>query len=338
MDDKQQHDLFRTEITPEPLKPKISYQDQVMLIGSCFTEHIGEHLANYKLTTDLNPFGIVYNPLSIASQINALLDPAAYSESDLIHHLDLWHSPDHHGKFSHPDKTVCLNRIYARLMDSARFLRSANFLILTLGSARAYFHRETDQLFSNCHQIPATQFTSRMLSVEEITQKLGDALDKLCVRQPTTTILLNISPVRYLSLGNFDNQVSKSTLILAARNLVEHNSRIIYFPSYEIFMDDLRDYRFYEDDMIHPGSAGVEYVWNLFVKAAIDRKSRVIMQEIDTIRRAMGHRSKGFMTPAHQLFLDQYLKKVRELSNRYPFLDFSAEEHHFNSGVLPEQS
>lgn len=326
-------DGFRTVVVPGTLKPPVNHIDKLLLIGSCFTEHIGTRLQEYKFRVDLNPFGIVYNPASIAAQLERLLEPVPYEQDSLVNYMDLWHSPDHHGRFSHPSHETCIAMINSRLKESSEWIREAKYIVITFGSARAWFIKENGRLVANCHQMPGEMFTSRVLAVDEIAELFGRVFNKLVNLNPAIRFIMNVSPVRYWKYGHFDNQVSKSTLILAIRELQERFNQVFYFPSYEIFMDDLRDYRFYEPDLLHPGSAGVDYVWEKFCAACIDRKTRLLMIEIGTVLRACKHRSKGFMTPSHQKFLRANLEKVSLLQNRYPDLDFSAEIRHFSQGL-----
>ncbi len=336
--DKKGTDPFRTEVVPKLLSPPIRYADPVMLIGSCFTEHVGNRMNIFKFNTDLNPFGIVYNPASVAAQINRLMNPEPYTIDSLVIHLDLWHSPDHHGRFSHPSAGICIREINEQLVKSSCFLRKAKFLLITLGSARAYYFKDSNRLAANCHQMPGDKFVSRMLEVEEIVRNFADVLQKLIARTPEIRIIFNVSPVRYWKYGYFDNQVSKATLILAIRRLTETFREVAYFPSYELFMDDLRDYRFYETDLLHPGAAGVNYVWDKFCQACFDRKTRQVMIEVESLLKACGHRSKGFNTPSHLGFLEQNLKKAHDLQARYPDLDFRREIQFFTPGDQSDDS
>ncbi len=316
---------LRTVVGTVQLSPPINYSDPIMLCGSCFTEHIGDRLKRLKFDVNLNPFGIVYNPLSSASQLSYLLNPTGFSKENLVFHQDLWHSWMHHSRFSNPDPDVLLRSADVRAKESSAFLERAGMLILTFGTTEAWYLKSNDQLVSNCHQLPADQFYTRKPGPEELADIWIPVLEKLWSRNKNLRICLTISPVRYFKDGPTGNQMSKSALFLFIGMLLEKFPGLYYFPSYEIFMDDLRDYRYYDSDMMHPGTAGIEYVWNRFAESCIDPMAFPLMEEVDAAVKGASHRPGKFLTDAHRLFVARQIEKIESLQINYPFLDFSEE-------------
>lgn len=316
---------LRTVVETVPLDPRLTYADPIMLMGSCFTEHIGNRLISRKFNVCLNPFGIVYNPLSIAAQIRYLLEPAGFYRSDLVFQDDLWHSWMHHSRFSHPDAGFMLGSINEQALAASRFLEQARMLILTFGTTEAYYLKSNNLLVSNCHKLPAGEFYSRKPDPGELADQWIPLLDLVRRKNPDLRICLTISPVRYFKDGPTGNQMSKSVLFLFVRQLMSACPDISYFPSYEIFMDDLRDYRFYDTDMMHPGSAGIDYVWNRFTEACIDPAVYPVMEEVESLVKAVSHQSAGFRTEAHKRFVLQQIDRIESIMHRNPGLDFRDE-------------
>lgn len=316
---------LRTIVEAEPLRPPVTYGDRIMLIGSCFTEHIGNRLKNLKFTTSLNPFGIVYNPLSMAGQIKCLLSPTGFTRDDLVYHQGLWHSWMHHSRFSHPDAAVLLQNLNEQAQAASAFLNETKMLIMTFGTPEAFYLHEGNRLVANCHKLPAGHFYSAKPDPQELATHWIPLLEQLYEKIPDLRICLTISPVRYFKDGPLGNQMSKSILFLFIGRLMDAFPSLFYFPSYEIFMDDLRDYRFYDTDLVHPGAAGIDYVWDRFAGACIDPAVYALMSEVESAVKGARHRSGNFLTDAHRTFVSGEIDKLTALRNRYPFLDFSEE-------------
>ncbi len=316
---------LRTLVEVDSMNPQVTYADRIMLVGSCFTEHIGNRLKMLKFATSLNPFGIVYNPLSIAGQLQYLLNPVGFSLDDLVFHQDLWHSWIHHSRFSHPDAGHLIESINEQALVSSKFLEQTGLLILTFGTPDAYYLKTNNRLVSNCHKLSADQFYSRKPDPQELADLWIPLIDALMSRNPNLRICLTISPVRYFKDGPTGNQMSKSILFLFIGILMRIYPDLYYFPSYEIFMDDLRDYRFYDSDMMHPGPAGVEYVWTRFVEACIDPSVYLLMDEVGSAVKAAHHSPAGYLTDAHRRFVAQQMDRISALQLRNPFLDFTEE-------------
>ncbi|MDD5509114.1 MAG: GSCFA domain-containing protein [Bacteroidales bacterium] len=326
-------DGFRTIVTPGKSDHPLSHRQGIMLIGSCFTGHIGNNLASFKFNTCLNPFGIVYHPVVIANQIARLLSQQDYSDREIVFHDGVWNSFDHHGKFSDPDKDRCISLINNSLAEASVFIRSAGHLVLTFGTARAYLLKENGHLVANCHKFPDSCFETRMYEPEQILDSLVPVLDALLKLNPAIHFIWTVSPVRYLKEGPLGNQITKSNLIRTITGLLDRYPDSFYFPAYEIFMDDLRDYRFYDTDLIHPGDAGIAYVWQRLMESCITPESLTLMKEIEPVIKSAGHRQNGRNIESHRRFQQSQREKVAILQKEYPFLDFTTEWELFNRKV-----
>ena len=224
---------------------RLDYASRILMAGSCFVENIGEKLKYFRFKVDVNPCGVVYNPLSVAGTLELLLERRRFVETDLWHRDGLWGSFLHHGSFSSPTAEECLQKINGRVVDSSRRLAATDLLILTWGTAWVYRHRETGIVVSNCHKFPASDFERQRLEVEEIVERYAVLFSRLWALRPGLKVLVTVSPIRHWKDGAHGNQLSKAVLLLAADRLAARFDNVSYFPSYEIVMDELRDYRFY---------------------------------------------------------------------------------------------
>lgn len=314
---------FRTEIRiPQHPRP-INYQEPVLMLGSCFTDYIGSILEKYLFDVTVNPFGVIYNPLSIRNSINALLNKDMYEQADLQKHNDLWFSFDHYTRFSDPDPGAALEKINSAFLRAKQKLTSASHLVLTFGTAFIYELPEKGRVVNNCHKIPASQFRRRMLSTNEIVEEVTVMMQELLAQVPNLQIILTVSPVRHVKDGLAENQRSKAALVLAAAELTKgFPENCTYFPSYEIMMDDLRDYRFYGADLVHPNEQAIGYIWEKFLETCFSEQAREIIREIEPVIRARGHRPLHTQTPAYQKFQSELDEKVRKLKNKFSFLQW----------------
>lgn len=331
---------FRLALDIPSFPQKINHRHKLFLSGSCFTEHITKQLANNKFTTLENPNGILFNPASIAASIVSYIEQKRYSEDDLFYYNELWNSWDHHSRFSHPDKQTALKQINDSQQTAHSFLKQSGWLILTLGSAFVYEwiekssplyttkNRETN-IVANCHKLPTDRFRKRLLTTEEVFTVLDNLRYRLMLFNPGIKIIYTISPVRHARDGLIENNKSKATLIQAVHHVVEKFDNHFYFPAYELVIDDLRDYRFYAEDMVHPNYLATAYVWEKFTAACIDPSCFTLMKAMEKINIAMKHRAFNPLSEAHQQFLNSHLSKVQALQTQYPFLDFSAEIKYF---------
>lgn len=314
---------FRTEIDIKEAKYPISIERSLLMLGSCFTENIGALFSKYLFNVVVNPFGVTYNPQSIHNGINQLIDKVSYTESDLGYYNELYYSFDHYTKFSDTDKGVVLKRINVEFLKAKEILSTAGHLILTFGSAYIYELKESGKIVNNCHKKPASEFYRRMLSLDEIISQYSELVKKLLSINNSLKILFTVSPVRHLKDGFVENQRSKSVLLLSINALESlFPDSCFYFPSYEILMDDLRDYRYYNNDLIHPNEAATDYIWAQLLKSSIDEKSKRIIHEIAPLLSALNHKPIHEGTDAYRKFKYDTVEKVRKLQNSFPFLNW----------------
>lgn len=281
---------LQTVLNLEKPSFSIDYRMRMMMIGSCFVENIGSKLDYFKFQTVINPCGIVYNPISVAETLNLLLDRKPLNESELMQNNGKWVSLKHHGKFSSVSKEECLTGINRRLTEDADWLEQTDLLVLTWGTAWVYRHILTDQVVSNCHRFPAADFERYRLSVDEIVEIYVDLFKRLWQMRPDMKIILTVSPVRHWKDGAHGNQLSKAVLLLAVERLCEQFKDIYYFPAYELVMDELRDYRFYAEDMVHLSNQAVTYIWEKFQSSFIASSTQEWMQKIERCNKLLAHR------------------------------------------------
>ncbi|MDR0413765.1 MAG: GSCFA domain-containing protein, partial [Dysgonamonadaceae bacterium] len=282
---------FRTEITVPASGLRLAYRDRILMMGSCFVENLSARLVRAGFAVANNPFGILFNPVSIAGGLSDLLDNRVYTPADLFPHRDLFHSFSHHSRFSGTDAHRVLENLNTHREQSSAFLRCAGVLIVTFGTARCYRLLSSGEVVANCHQLPARLFREERLAVDGITEQWTALADRLREQNPRLKILFTVSPVRHWKDGAHENQLSKSTLLLAVNELVNaRTSCCFYFPSYEIMMDDLRDYRFYAEDLVHPSTQAIDYIWEKFCHAHFDQATRALIDEWEGIQQALAHR------------------------------------------------
>jgi hypothetical protein len=323
---------FRLPFTPKPFLQKIEHQHQLFLAGSCFTEQIGAKLSNYKFKTIENPNGILFNPISISENIISYIDEKMYSENDLFLNNEIWGSWNHHTKFSGVNQAQALEKINQSQKAAHEFLKNTDWLIITLGSSYVYA-LENNKVVANCHKVPTDKFNKKLLSAMEVENSLQTLLKKLKSFNPNIKTIFTISPVRHLRDGFVENNRSKANLIAAVHELIATNENTFYFPSYELVTDDLRDYRFYAEDMVHPNYQATQYVWEKFTTACIDEQSLSIMKEIGIINSAKNHRPFNPTSNQHLQFLKTNLEKTLQLQRSNPYLDLTTELIFFESGI-----
>ncbi len=323
---------FFTEIQIPEFPSKMDYSKRMMLIGSCFTENIGQKLSDLKFNTDLNPFGILYNPESIANSLKMLLEKRIFNENELFQDQGLWNSFAHHSRFSDVNKDLALDKINSRIASSGEFLESADFLVITFGTSWVFELKKTGQIVSNCHKIPSSEFKRFRLGLKEITEVYRLLLIEIWRFNPELKIIFTVSPIRHWKDGAVENQLSKATLLLATDQLISDfgGQSCQYFPSYEIMMDELRDYRFYAEDMLHLSPVAVDYIFERFSQVAIANESLMVSKEVAKIVKAMSHRPFNPNSNEYKIFLRSNLNEIEKLESRFNFLNFSAEKEHCN--------
>ncbi len=325
---------FRTEIEITPLHERIGYRHQLLAVGSCFAEHIAGKLADAKFDVETNPTGILFNPLSIAEALRSYRVGKPVEEAELHCDGERWFHYDFHGSFSDADAAQALKRMNTGRTIGAAALRQADFVLLTFGTAWVY--ERQGRAVANCHRQPASEFVRRRLSVEEIVAAFDESFrirpdenSPLGQSLADKQIILTVSPVRHLGDGLEGNALSKAVLRMAAAELAERHPNVHYFPAYEIVMDDLRDYRFYADDLVHPAQQAIEYIWEKFVAAALDDEARRLLPEVEAIAAAARHRPRNPQGRAHADFCRRCMERIAAL----PQIDFTAEKRYFEQFV-----
>ena len=316
---------FSTQVELPEKQTAIHHSDYLMFFGSCFAENIGNLLQGNKFRCDVNPFGILYNPLSICKALDRILDQRVYTEDDLFLSHGLWHSWMHHSDFSASRPEDCLEKINSRLMKAADELKEADWLVMTWGTAFVYIHQESGEVVGNCHKQPDKTFRRLRQNAEAFVEECRSVLRKCRKANPKLKVLITVSPIRHAKDGMHGNQLSKATLLLAADELCRTCPDCYYFPSYEIMMDELRDYRFYADDMLHPSLMAIEYIWECFSKCYFSDETRGVMKEWEEIRRGIAHKPFAPESEAYRKFLSQIVLKIVRLKEKLPYLEVQKE-------------
>ncbi len=324
-------DRFRTIVDITESASKISYDTPVMLAGSCFSNEIANKMKEGKMEVLSNPFGTVYNPFSTAATIRALIDGKHYTSDDLYLHNGIYLSFDHYTTFSSDNKETVLEAINQKAGEATEFLSRTGHLFITFGTARIYRRRDNNNVVSNCHKIPSSFFRSELLTPAEIVKEWSELLDILHKSIPGIKVWFTVSPVRHWKDGAHGNQISKSVLHISIEELLSHKAVAGYFPSYELVMDDLRDYRFYAEDMLHPSSAAVDYIWERFSEAFLTAGSLEKWEEVSSLLRAIRHRPQGRSGSALKAFSTGMINKLDALGKKYPDLSFVEEADYFKS-------
>ncbi len=304
---------FRTPINISPSSLRLDHSHRVMMIGSCFSEHIAERMQRAGFHVVSNPFGIMFNPASITQTIERLASVRSYSIDDLTLSGERWVSFDFHGDFASRSADKALDAMNRAAERGAKALREADTVVLTLGTAWVYRHG--DAVVANCHKLPSQMFSREMMSVEQITEMLTQTIES---HLSNKQVVLTISPVRHVADGLSENSLSKAVLRVAAANIAARLEQVSYFPSFEIMNDDLRDYRFYEADMVHPSSVAVDYIWERWCEWAIAPSVRSAMHESERLWRAASHRSSEPQSEAHREFCRKMNERIDTLSAQYP--------------------
>lgn len=337
---------FRLDFNVTPFSARIRHNDKIILTGSCFTEHIAAYFSEAKFNVLSNPNGIIFNPSSIVSAIISYIEKKTYSKEDLFYFNERWSSWDHHSRFSFSDAQKTLDEINNAQIKAHETLKTADWLIITLGAAYAYewanksngkLHypaNRSSTIVANCHKATADLFKKRLLSSEEILAGLDEMIYRLSFFNPDVKIIFTISPVRHIKDGLIENNRSKAVLIQCVHQLVEKFDKLFYFPAYELVLDDLRDYRFFKEDMVHPNGIATRYVWEKFLTACIDPSCYNLLKEIQKINTAFKHRAFNPASSTHQQFVNLNIEKISSLQKEYPYIDFAEEINYFKNALL----
>ncbi|HSH19675.1 MAG TPA: GSCFA domain-containing protein [Draconibacterium sp.] len=322
---------FHTVVDVPKYNWETGYTKKNMFVGSCFTENVGNKMSALKYDVDINPFGILYNPVSVAGGLQILLQQKEFEPKDLIQHNGLWHSFYHHGRFSFSTQKETLEAINTRIKTSTEFLKNTDYLFLTFGTAWIYKFKQNGNPVSNCHKISANEFERVRLTTGEIVDEYISLLKEIRKINPGLTVIFTVSPIRHWKDGAVENQRSKATLLLAIDEIIYQLGEKFcsYFPAYEIVMDELRDYRFYADDMIHISEVAIKHIWAKFEESAIDKESRKISKEIEKIIRAKEHKPSGRNLLEFAGFLEKMLERIYKLEQEFGHLNLQEEKEYF---------
>jgi lysophospholipase L1-like esterase len=312
--------------TQIPLKKRtsnlIDYDSKILLIGSCFSENIGDKLSYFKFQATQNPFGILFHPKAIENFITNAINKKEYSSEDFIFQNEIWHSFDAHSSVSSTLKNDLQNKLNTAISSTHKKLKEASHIIITLGTSWVYRFIETDSIVANCHKIPQKKFLKELLTVDEITESLDAIITLLKDENKDINVLFTVSPIRHLKDGFIENTQSKAHLNAGIHGVINARSNIYYFPSYEIMMDELRDYRFYSEDMIHPNTTAINYIWQKFTDIWFSDEALATMKEIDVIQKGMLHKPFQENTNQHQQFLKNLAVKKAKIQEQFSFINF----------------
>jgi hypothetical protein len=315
--------ILQTKIAlKKQLLNQINYDSKLLLLGSCFSENIGEKLSYYKFQSVVNPFGILFHPKAIENLITNAINQKEYTEDDIFYHNERWHCFNAHSSLSSTNKEELLNNLNKSNTSTFEQLRNSTHLVITLGTSWVYRFIETDTIVANCHKVPQKKFLKEILSTDEITESIEAIISLIKSVNKNVNILFTVSPVRHLKDGFIENQRSKSHLLSAIHNIIEPRENTYYFPSYEIMMDELRDYRFYSEDMIHPNKTAINYIWEKFSDTWISEETQKTMNEVEVIQKGLAHRPFNPNSEAHLKFLDNVQQKKETLVKAFPFIKF----------------
>ncbi len=300
----------------------INYNSKIVLLGSCFSENIGNQLDYYKFQTTQNPFGILFHPIAIENLITNAINEKKYTENDVFFNNEQYHSFDTHSSLSANNERDFLDNLNSSIKSTRKTLEEASHIIITLGTSWVYRYIESDQIVANCHKVPQKKFLKEILSVDTISESLENIILLIKSINKNASILFTVSPVRHIKDGFIENSQSKSHLITAIHQVIDKRKYNYYFPSYEIMMDELRDYRFYAEDMIHPNKTTINYIWEKFMSTWFDVSANSTMKEIDIIQKGMLHKPFNPNSEKHLQFLENLEQKKLKIMREYSFMSF----------------
>ncbi|MBL0735352.1 GSCFA domain-containing protein [Flavobacterium sp. GN10] len=316
---------FRTQIPISKSNNSINYDSKILSIGSCFAENMAEKFDYFKFQNETNPFGIIFNPISIEKLFSRISKQELFEEKDVFFHNERWHSYEVHSDLSNFDRQELLESLNKAITETHKQIKEATHIIITFGTSWIYRNLEKDQIVANCHKVPQKQFSKELLSAEAIQKSIQNTIEAIQVLNSNINFIFTISPVRHIKDGFVENQLSKSHLFTALHQVLktEHSKlNTAYFPSYEIMMDELRDYRFYNEDMLHPNQIAIDYIWKLFSENYVSEESAPMMKEIDEIQKSLRHRSFNPESEQHQKFLAKLQQKIEALGEKLPHIKF----------------
>jgi lysophospholipase L1-like esterase len=317
---------FTTKIDIQKNQNSIDYNSKIVSLGSCFAENMGDKFQYFKFQSATNPFGIIFNPVSIERIINRVVNDILFTEEDIFFHNERWHCFEVHSDLSHSNQGEFLVNLNQILVETKKQLQEATHIIITYGTSWVYRNIEKGAIVANCHKVPQKQFSKELLSVTAIQESIENTIRLIQTINPNCSFIFTISPVRHLKDGFVENQWSKANLITAVHNNLQSKicnlKSAVYFPSYEIMMDELRDYRFYAEDMLHPNQTAIDYIWERFGESFIDENSFKTMKEVQEIQKGLNHRSFNPDSEQHLKFISKLHQKINFIKEKFPHMHF----------------
>lgn len=315
---------FSTAVPVTKLPKRLTYEGKILSLGSCFAVNIGEKFKQFQFRNVVNPFGILFHPKAIEQIVEYACSGYEFSEKDVFCHHEIWSCFAAHSDMNALEQNDIITKLNVKLLDLQMALKESSLLILTFGTAWVYEYQQTGKTVANCHKIPQSEFVKRLLDYEEIVKSYLNTIQLVKKINPDIQIMFTLSPVRHIKDGIVENQRSKALLHAAMQDVLEQlqDEKLIYFPSYEIVMDELRDYRFYKADMLHPNEIAIEYIWEKFVENCIAQEAFSVMKKVDEVQKALNHRPFNPTATQHMTFLDTLIEKIDFLLERYPFMNF----------------
>ncbi len=313
---------LQTQVLLQKTKTPIDYDSQLLLLGSCFANNIGLKLQHLQFQHLSNPFGNLFHPLAITNLISNAITEKKYTAEDIFLQNERWHCFDAHSDLSDPSKESTLTQLNDGIEKTREQLYKSTHVIITLGTAWVYKHLLLNRRVANCHKIPVSAFEKELLSIEEITASLQQLVQAIKKINAKAIVVFTVSPVRHLKDGFVENQLSKAHLIASVHSVLKC-TEATYFPAYELMMDELRDYRFYEADMVHPNALAVSYIWEKFKASWLSKDSYATMEKVKTVQSGLSHKPFNASSTEHQRFLKSLEEKITYLKKTYPFMDFS---------------
>ncbi|WP_338408762.1 GSCFA domain-containing protein [uncultured Flavobacterium sp.] len=316
---------FTTKIPISKTNFPIDYSSKIVSLGSCFAVNMAEKFDYFKFQNSCNPFGILFHPLAIEKLIKFAVSGNQFTEQDVFFYNESWHCFDVHSDLSNSSKEELITHLNTIVQSTHRLLSESTHIIITYGTSWAYRNIETNQIVANCHKVPQKEFIKEILSVQSVEKSIHNTIDLIEKINPDCKIIFTVSPVRHLKDGFVENNVSKSNLLVAIyQQLQTDHCKLTteYFPSFEILMDELRDYRFYAEDMLHPNTVAIDYIWQRFSETTISQESHSIMKEVESIQKGLSHRPFNPNSASHLKFGVELAQKIININSRYPFIKF----------------
>lgn len=319
---------FRTKIPIIKSQFPIDYNSRIMSLGSCFAENMSEKFDYFKFQNVINPFGIIFNAVSLEGIIERIVNLKDFTEKDIFYHNEMWHCFEVHSELSHPDKNVILNNLNEKLALSYYKIMELSHCIITFGTSWVYRNIETNQIVANCHKMPQKQFTKELLSTAITKKSIENIISLIHSVNKNVKFIFTISPVRHIKDGFFENNVSKSILLQTVYNVVNSNTGVPplgvrgLFPSYEIILDELRDYRFYKDDMLHPNQTAIHYVWERFSETYFSDEINLIINQVGSIQKMISHKPINPNSIHNKDLNEKIQEKIAKLQLKYPQIIF----------------